>query len=198
MLKIRYICLKSASYVPNLTNIIKACIKGDRKAQKKLYLQFADRLYGVALRYAQNTDDAKDILQEGFIKIFNNLSQFKNEGSFEGWMRKVIVNTALERLRKQNRMWLMDEFTVLESTVYNYEHILEDLNEKELIKIVQELSPKYKMVFNLYVIEGYSHKEIADKLQISEGTSKSNLSRAKEILKEKVEKLYHIKKGKII
>jgi RNA polymerase sigma-70 factor (ECF subfamily) len=184
--------------VPNLTNIIKACIKGDRKAQKKLYLQFADRLYGVALRYAQNTDDAKDILQEGFIKIFNNLSQFKNEGSFEGWMRKVIVNTALERLRKQNRMWLMDEFTVLESTVYNYEHILEDLNEKELIKIVQELSPKYKMVFNLYVIEGYSHKEIADKLQISEGTSKSNLSRAKEILKEKVEKIYHIKKGKII
>ena len=184
--------------MPNLTNIINSCIKGDRKSQKRLYLQFADLLYGVALRYAQDSDDAKDILQESFIKIFNNLNQFKNEGSFEGWMRKVVVNTALERLRKQNRLWLMDEYVTLQTLDYNYEHVLQDLNEKELIQVIQELSPRYRMVFNLYVIEGYSHKEIASKLKISEGTSKSNLSRAKEILKGKIEKIYYIKKGKII
>ena len=184
--------------MPNLANIIKSCIRGDRKAQKRLYNRYADLLYGVALRYSQNADDAKDILQEGFIKIFNNLSQFKHQGSFEGWMRKVIVNTALERLRKQNRMFLIDEFSVYESSEFNYEHVLQDLNEKELIKIIQELSPRYQMVFNLYVIEGYSHKEIAEKLEISEGTSKSNLSRAKEILKTKIEKIYYIKKGRII
>jgi len=159
---------------------------------------FAPRLYGVCMRYAQDEDDAKDILQEGFIKIFDKLKQYRNKGSLEGWMRKIIVNTALERIRKESRIMLVENASIIEHDHYKYEHILEELGEKDLLEMIQELSPQYRMVFNLYAIEGYAHREISQMLNISEGTSKSNLSRARDLLKHKIELRSEIKISKVI
>ena len=159
---------------------------------------YADRLYGICLRYANDKDDAKDILQEGFIKIFEKLKQYKNKGSLEGWMRKIIVNTALERIRKENRFMLVEDHAFMEYDQFRYEHILEELGEKDLLAMIRELTPQYRMVFNLYAVEGYSHKEISQMLNISEGTSKSNLSRARHLLKYKIEWNYNIKISQVI
>ena len=183
----------------DLTNIVKACLNGDRQSQRRLYTLFSSRLYGVCLRYSDNEEDAKDLLQEGFIKIFNNLKQYKYNGSLEGWMRRIIVNTALERFRRENKSIFVNNEDYMDSLQVNYEHILEDLAYKDLIHLVQGLSDQYRVVFNLYVIEGFSHKEIGEKLNIGEGTSKSNLSRARELLKKKIQKYYKTKKtGKVI
>ena len=182
-----------------LTNIIEACQKGDKASQKQLYTLFSARLYGVCLRYSNNEEDAKDLLQEGFIKIFKNIKQFNHNGSFEGWMRKIVVNTALERFRKNTRSLTIDNEDYMDSLQLKYEHVLEELAYKDLMKMVQELSDQYRIVFNLYIIEGFSHKEISQKLNITESTSKSNLSRARELLKEKVRKQYKTKNtGKVI
>ena len=182
-----------------LTNIIKACQKGERASQKQLYTLFASRLYGVCLRYSDNEEDAKDLLQESFIKIFKNLKQYQHNGSFEGWMRKIVVNTALERFRKTRRTLAIESEDYMNTLQLDYEHVLEELGYKDLLRMVQELSDQYRVVFNLYVIEGYTHKEIGQKLTIGEGTSKSNLSRARELLKDKVRKQYKINKaGKVI
>ena len=184
--------------MPKSTNILKACLNGDARAQGRFYEMYADRLYGICLRYANDEDEAKDILQEGFIKIFEKLKQYSNKGSLEGWMRKIIVNTALERIRRENRFMLVEDDTFMEYDRYRYEHILEELGEKDLLEMIQELSPQYRMVFNLYAIEGYSHKEISQMLNISEGTSKSNLSRARDLLKYKIELYYNIKISQVI
>lgn len=184
--------------VSKLNNIVKACLSGDSKAQAQLYKQYASRLYALCLRYTNNEDEARDILQEGFIKIFEKLGQYKNTGSLEGWMRKIVVNTALEKIRKESRFVLVEDETMIENDKYKYEHVLEDIERNELLGMIKELSLQYRMVFNLYAIEGYSHKEISKKLNISEGTSKSNLSRARELLKSKIETRYKIKFGKVI
>ncbi|MGM0532256.1 MAG: RNA polymerase sigma factor [Bacteroidota bacterium] len=181
-----------------LNDIVKACLKGDSKAQAQLYKQYAGRLYTLCLRYTNNEDEAKDILQESFIKIFEKLRQYKSKGSLEGWMRKIVVNTALEKIRKESRFVLVEDEAMVENDKYKYEHVLEDIGRNELLEMIQELSVQYRMVFNLYAIEGYSHKEISKKLNISEGTSKSNLSRARELLKSKIETRYKIKLGKVI
>ena len=161
-------------------------------AQNRLYQIFADKMYGVCLRYANSEDDAKDILQDGFIKVFLNLKQFNNKGSFEGWIRRIIVNTALEKFRDRNYLFALSMENGFESSDREYDHILSELSANDLLKLIHELSPQYKTVFNLYAIEGYSHKEICEMLNIKEGTSKSNLSRAREILKEKVSKYYRV------
>lgn len=142
-------------------------------------------MFGVCLQYSDNYEDAKDILQEGFIKVFSNLNQFKGKGSFEGWIRRIMVNTALEKYRDKHYLNSVneDEAEKLERTDIN---ILDEISAKDLLKVIQELSPRYRMVFNLFAIEGYSHKEISALLDISEGTSKSNLSRARAILQEKL------------
>jgi RNA polymerase sigma-70 factor (ECF subfamily) len=184
--------------VSKSNNILKACLRSDPRAQARLYEMYASRLYGIALRYANDEDEAKDILQEGFIKIFEKLKQYRNKGSLEGWMRRIIINTALERIRRENRFMLVEEDGFIEHEQYRYEHILEDLGEKDLLEMIQELTPQYRMVFNLYAIEGYSHKEISQKLNISEGTSKSNLSRARNLLKYKIELYYNIKISQVI
>lgn len=176
----------------NLPEIIKACIKGDRVAQKTLYQMFADKMYSVCLRYASNGDEAKDILQDGFIKVFLHLNQFNYKGSFEGWVRRIIVNTALEKFRDKSYLFAVSMDQNYESGDLEYDHILSDLSANDLLKLVQDLSPQYRMVFNLYAIEGYTHKEISEIMNIKEGTSKSNLSRAREILKEKVNRHYGI------
>ena len=154
--------------------------------QELLYKKFSPKMYGVCLRYSGNENDAGDLLQEGFIKIFKNLHKFRGEGSFEGWIRRIFINTSIEYFRKRIKMHNLAD-------IHEYE--IEDtdlgsldlLAEKDILHLVNELSPGYKTVFNLHVIEGYSHKEIAEMLDITEGTSKSQLSRAKAVLKKNLE-----------
>jgi RNA polymerase sigma-70 factor (ECF subfamily) len=161
--------------------------------QYELYQRFAPKMYGVCLRYAANAEEAEDILQEGFIKVFRKLDSFRSEGSFEGWIRRIFVNTSIEHFRRKNYLQPITERE--EATVEGkYLSVLDDLAERDIIGLVQQLSPGYRTVFNMYVIEGYTHREIADSLGISEGTSKSQLSRAKLILQNLVQT--HIEKRK--
>ncbi len=172
-----------------LQHIINGCRERNPLAQKELYELFKSKMFGVCLRYAGNYDDAQDILQDGFIKVFEKIDQFGFKGAFEGWMRRIMVNTALEKYRSNYQVINIHD-NVKEINNEYAEDFSTDIDARELIKFIQELSPKYRMVFNLYAIEGYSHKEISNMLGITEGTSKSNLSRARDILKEKVNKYY--------
>ena len=162
-------------------------MEGNRRMQEELYRRFSPRMYGVCLRYASNAEEAEDILQEGFIKVFKKLGSFRGDGSFEGWVRRIFVNTAIEQFRRKR--YLLPVTEKEENTIEGkYFSILDELAEKDILALVQELSPGYRTVFNMYVVEGYTHKEIADMLGISEGTSKSQLSRAKVILQDMVKK----------
>ncbi len=169
------------------TDLIKGCIEGDRRMQKELYDRFSPKMYAVCLRYMGNADDAQDILQEGFIKIYKNLERFRGDGSFEGWVRRIFVNTAIEQIRKKK----MDvSLTEKEETIeYKSVSAVDTINEKDLLKIVSGLSPGYRSVFNMYVVEGFSHKEIGELLGISEGTSKSQLARARMILQDRIKRI---------
>ena len=153
--------------------------------QQELYNRFASKMYGVCLRYASNSEEAEDILQEGFIKIFNKINSYRGEGSFEGWIRRIFVNTAIEHFRKKTYLQPITETE--ENTVEGkYLSVLDNLAERDIVQLIQQLSPGYRTVFNMYVVEGYTHKQIAELLRISEGTSKSQLSRAKLILQDLV------------
>ncbi len=175
------------------SDLIAGCINGDRKMQYELYQRYSPKMFGVCLRYAGNTEEAEDVLQEGFIKIFKKIGSFRSEGSFEGWIRRIFVNTAIEHFRRKSYLQPITERE--ESTVEGqYISVLDTLAEKDIIKLVQQLSPGYRTVFNMYVVEGFTHKQIADILSISEGTSKSQLSRAKIILQDMVNT--HIEKHK--
>jgi len=176
------------------TDLIEGCIRGDRKMQHDLYQRFAPKMYGVCLRYAGNVEEAEDILQEGFIKIFNKIGSYRGEGSFEGWIRRIFVNTAIEHFRKKTYLQPITEME--ESTVEGkYLSVLDTLAEKDIIQLVQQLSPGYRTVFNMYVVEGYTHRQISEILGISEGTSKSQLSRAKLILQDLVKTFIDKRKG---
>jgi RNA polymerase sigma-70 factor (ECF subfamily) len=178
-----------------IRNIISGCLKGNRRDQELLYRRHAAKLYAVCLQYSCNDDEARDILQEGFIKIFENLIHYKHEGSFEGWVRRIIVNTALEKYRSKHNLYRIDDIDEIAEP--NAEPDNEDyagLEAVDLLQIIRELPPKYRMVFNLYAIEGYSHKEISKMVNISEGTSKSNLSRARVILQRRVGSYTGLKK----
>jgi RNA polymerase sigma factor (sigma-70 family) len=166
-------------------DLIRGCLSGDSRMQEALYKRFAAKMYAVCLRYSNNADDAQDLLQEGFVKIFKNLDRFRAEGSFEGWVRRVFVNTSIEHYRKKVNLTSTSEReeALIEDGSVN---ALDKLAEKDIIALVQDLSPGYRAVFNMYAIEGYSHKEIGSILGISEGTSKSQLARAKGILQKKV------------
>ncbi len=168
------------------SDLINGCLAGNRRMQELLYQRFSPKMYAVCLRYASNADDAQDLLQEGFIKVFRNLDKFRKEGSFEGCIRRVFVNTAIEQYRKKvnlNSISDREEQTLADSSW----NVFDQLGEKDIIRLVQELAPGYRSVFNMYVIEGYSHKDIGEMLGISEGTSKSQLARARVILQKKVE-----------
>ncbi|MEO8412835.1 MAG: RNA polymerase sigma factor [Ginsengibacter sp.] len=179
---------EQSNQTPSESDLIKGCINGNRQMQEHLYKKFSPKMYGVCLRYLGNTDDANDVLQEGFIKIFKNLTKFRADGSFEGWIRRIFVNTSIEHFRKKVKLYNVTEVqeNTSEDTALN---VLDTLAVKDIILLVNELSPGYKTVFNLHVIEGYSHKEIADLLGITEGTSKSQLARAKGVLKKSLEKM---------
>ena len=176
------------------SDLINGCIAGNRRMQEELYRRFSPRMYAVCLRYAGNAEEAEDILQDGFIKVYNKLGSFRSEGSFEGWIRRIFVNTAIEHFRRKKYLQPVTEKE--ENTMEgNYLSVLDELAERDILELVQQLSPGYRTVFNMYVVEGYTHKEIGDIMGISEGTSKSQLSRAKVILQELVKKFIDLKSG---
>jgi len=173
----------------NMEILIKGCKKNDRKSQKELYDRFSSAMYGLCIQYASNEEDARDILQEGFIKVFNKIEQVQNPQALPGWIRKVMINTALEKYRSHMALKRIDEISPeINAEVSN--SAFENLTAGELVDLIHGLTPKYRMVFNLYAIEGYTHKEISEMLGISEGTSKSNLSRARAILQKRITTLY--------
>lgn len=169
--------------------IVDGCIRGDRDSQQQLYKYTYGKMLGLCLRYAKDKDEAKDFLHDGFIKVFEKIKYFKHTGSIEGWIRRIIVNNTIDCIRKKNKMsFSSDSDLSLTNLTDDSEESLEKLNltnasAEKIIGLIQELSPAYKTVFNLYVVEEYSHKEIAEMLNISIGTSKSNLAKAKGKLK---------------
>lgn len=176
-----------SNHINSENDLIKGSIEGDRRLQEELYNRFSAKMYAVCLRYASNAEEAQDILQDGFIKVFKKLDSFRGDGSFEGWVRRIFVNTAIEYFRRKKYVQPVTEKE--ENTIEGkYVSVLDELAEKDILELVTQLSPGYRTVFNMYVVEGYSHKEIGDMLGISEGTSKSQLSRAKTILQELVRK----------
>lgn len=164
--------------------IVQGCIQKNAIAQKHLYEKFARKMMGVCLRYADNHEEAEDVLQNGFVSVFQNIESFKGTGSLEGWVRKIMVNTALTNIRKNKKLKQNIELESVEFMLPSTNHIHENFAAKDLLKIIQTLPTGFKTVFNLYAIEGYSHKEIGDMLGISEGTSKSQYSRAKAYLQK--------------
>ncbi|WP_439183712.1 RNA polymerase sigma factor [Carboxylicivirga taeanensis] len=170
----------------DLKDIIKGCQKRKASAQRLLYQTFAPKMFAVCLRYCKDRTEAEDCLQEGFIKVFNNIDKYGFKGSFEGWIRRIMVNTVIEMFRKKQPELLVDEFPLL--TEGGEEEVYDSLfSHEELMAMVQELPPKYKLVFNLYVLEGFSHAEISETSGISIGTSKSNLARARQWLQKSIE-----------
>ena len=183
--------VKAGTIQPNKqAELIARCLAGNRSAQAELYNSFAPKMMIVCLRYSKNLEEAEEILQDGFIRVFKFISQFKNEGSFEGWIRKIMVNCALHKLRSQVNLRPLISL----NSQAQEETIIENINGKEMMQMVQALSPAYRMVFNLYHFEGYKHREIAELLGVEEGTSKSNLAQAKRILRNAVEKNLTIEK----
>lgn len=168
----------------NLDRIIDKCKEGDRQAAEKIYQIFSAKMFALCLRFSKDRADAEDTLQDGFIKIFTCIGQYTGKGSFEGWMKRIMINTAMEKFRKNPPLQIVEELPEIEDN----EDIDEEVSipEEVLADFVNQLPERYKMVFNLYVIEEMSHKDIAALLGINEGTSKSNLARAREILKRKV------------
>lgn len=173
----------SKEYVRKL---VQGCIEGNVKSQKELYSTFANKMYAICLRYSGNPDDAKDLLQDGFVKIFNNLSGFEFKGSFEGWMKRIFVNTSIEFLRKRSRMGFTLDVTEVETGGYK-DKGFKRLEVQDIMRYINQMPDGYRTVFNLYVIEGYAHREIAEMLDISEGTSKSQLSKARSMMRKLLE-----------
>jgi RNA polymerase sigma-70 factor (ECF subfamily) len=168
--------------------MIEACLNGDQKAHKQLYDKHVRTMFGICLRYCGSYDEAKDVLQEGFIKVFTKLSQFSHNGSFEGWMKRIFVNTALEHYRNQKKLMNESDIEAADENPHN-DYTLEKITQKEILQVMNQMAPGYRTVLNLYIIEGYSHAEIAEMLGISENTSKSQLSRARVILQQELLKL---------
>ncbi|MDR6299714.1 RNA polymerase sigma factor [Mesonia maritima] len=168
----------------SIEQLIKQCKQQDLKSQEQLYRLFSGKLFAVCLKYSRNYHEAEDNLQDAFLIIFDKIAQFKGKGSFEGWLKRIVINTALQRYRKGPQVFeIIHEENIEEPEIEIDE---EEFSLKFLLEIIQELPDRYRMVFNLYALDGFSHKEIAEMMQISVGTSKSNLARARQILKEKI------------
>ena len=177
-----------------LSDIIKRCSEGDRSSQNLLYRKYAHTVFPVCLRYAKNRQEAEEILQEAFLKIFKHVQQFKGTGSFEGWMRKIVVNTALSFLNAKSKLPLVVSINIHDQISNPSINQQDNLSMKELVVLIQKLPVAYRTVFNLYVFEGYKHREIGNLLNISEGTSKSNLSDARRILQNQLANVERITK----
>lgn len=174
----------------SLELLIAACKKNDIKAQEQLYRQFSSKLFAVCLKYSRNFEEAQDNMQDGFLLILDKIHKFDNKGSFEGWAKRVIINHILQQYRKTTFLEIVSDEIPEEADV---ELEIEEVSIEFLMQIIQELPERYRLVFNLYAVDDYSHKEIAEVLKISVGTSKSNLSRARNILKQKIELQHNTK-----
>lgn len=188
---------------PSYAALIDGCLKEDRRAQEKVYELFYGKMMAVCLRYTKNADQAKDILQDGFIKVFRSVDKFNRAGSFEGWIRRIMVNTAIDHFRRTKNSYLLlgEERSIEDFGDADEEDVLAeedgedvfDLKPADIINAMQKLTPAYRTVFNLYVFEELTHKEIADVLGINIGTSKSNLAKAKHNLKKQLTKEHKLR-----
>ncbi|MCB9231868.1 MAG: RNA polymerase sigma factor [Bacteroidia bacterium] len=177
--------------------LVKECVRGNPAAQRQLYEDYGGKMYSLCLRYAKNEQLAQDILQDGFIRVYEKLDQFRNEGSLEGWIRRLMVNVAIRACQRQARLYVV---TDLEEATHEAgpEQVEGSFAEQELLEMIRDLPDGFRLVFNMYAIEGYSHQEIANELGISEGTSKSQLSRARQSLQKMIEERWgETKKKKI-
>ena len=173
----------------NEQQLIKGCRKGNRLAQKELYDTYSRKMMGVCLRYVSDRETARDILQDGFVKVFTNIDSFMGMGSFEGWMRKIFVNCALEYLRKSDVLRDAIDLEHTSELSANSHSAIAELSARELMNLVQDLPAGFRTIFNLYAVEGFSHKEISDMLDITESTSRSQYTRAKQLLQRKIKEL---------
>lgn len=164
--------------------LIRKCKKGNRAAQEHLYRSYSAVLFGICLKYSRNKTEAEDNLHDSFMTIFEKIHQFRSQGSFEGWLKRVTVNTVLQKYRREQPLTLVAEADDMEEEESAL--ALEDIPLGTLLKLIQDLPRKYRITFNMYVLDGYTHREISEALGTSEGTSKSNLARARSILKEKI------------
>jgi|ERR1051326_6739571 RNA polymerase sigma-70 factor (ECF subfamily) len=180
--------------------LVKGCIAKNQSAQKTLFEKFNRKMMGICLRYAERTEEADDMLQNGFIRVFEKIETFRADGSLEGWVRKIVVNESLTWLRKNKASKMNIDIDDAKYSIPGNNHVGENVNEKDLLKMIQALPVGFRTVFNMYAIEGYTHKEIGEMLGISEGTSKSQYSRAKghlqNMLKAETEK--NIAKEKVV
>ena len=168
---------------PTEDQLIRKCKKGDRKAQYSVYQKWCKMMLSVCRRYVKTTEDAEEVLSNGFVKVFNNINSFEGKGSFEGWIRRIMVNEALNYIRYQKNLFVESGEDYLE---HSHDTVHDDGDTEELMLLIDRLPIGYRTVFNLYAIEGYGHKEIAEMLDISEGTSKSQLSKARKMLQDRI------------
>ena len=185
----------ASSMTKDEKELVEGCLQGRRESQQQFYKKYASKMFGVCLGYAKDRDEAKDILQEGFIKVFTSLSKYKMEGSLEGWVRRIVVNTAVDYYRKalKERDFInIDQAHSLHSEV----SVLQRMEAKDILKLIDKLPEGAKIIFNLYVVEGYSHNEIGEMLGINPGTSKSQFSRARTLLQGWIGKLHSTAPGR--
>lgn len=176
-------------------SLIKKCASGDSLAQKTFYEKFAGKMMGVCLRYAKDYEEAQDVMQDAFIKIFGKLADYEKKGSLEGWIRRIVVNTALDSYRKNKKHQQNVAVDTVDYLLENKTFIIEELNADDLLAVIKTIPAGYQMVFNLFAIEGYSHREIAEKLNITESTSKSQYSRARKLLRDLLVKKNIVEEG---
>lgn len=169
------------------STLVTECIKGNAKAQRLLFDKFSQKMLGVCLRYTKSQDEAEDALQEGFVKAFSKLNDFSNQGSLEGWIRRIMVNTSLDAIRKNTKFIKDVPLDSVDYQIGNNDFIVEGLNAEDLMKLINSMPEGYKVIFNMFAIEGYSHQEISTTLGISESTSKSQYMRAKGYLRNRLE-----------
>ncbi len=169
----------------SLEELISGCKKGDRKAQEQLYRKYSSILFGICLKYSRNKVEAEDNLHDSYMTIYDKIGQYKSKGSFEGWMKRITINTVLQKYRKEQHLNVVTENLMEEIEL---DSTYGEINLQTLLRYIQELPNKYRLTFNMYVLDGYSHREISEMLGTSLGTSKSNLARARMILKEKIKK----------
>ena len=173
-----------ASYVMTDAQLVNGCRDGNANAQRELFERFAQKMMGVCVRYTDSTEEAEDMLQDGFIKVFAKLDSFRGEGSLEGWLRRIMVNTALENFRRLKEQKQNTEGGVEDLQISNFDNPEDKLGEKDLLNMIKSMPQGYRIIFNLYAIEGYTHKEIGEQLGLSEGTSKSQYARARVYLQK--------------
>lgn len=165
-------------------NLVIGCVKGDPVAQKALYQQFARKMMSICMRYAHNRDQAQDMLQDGFVKVFQKIDHYRGDGPLGGWIARTMVNTALDHIRRNKPYDHSLDLTEAEHLHHEDEHVLSSMSTDELLELIQALPTGYRTVFNLFAIEGYAHKEIAERLGISENTSKSQFMKARAYLRK--------------